>query len=83
MRATVMYAAGDVRVENVRDPRIEEPTDAIIRVVRASICGSDLWPYDDLPRTETGRPMGQAMRRLASSKTSAPRFETSSAATWS
>ena len=58
MRATVMYAAGDVRVENVPDPRIEEPTDAIIRVVRASICGSDLWPYNDLPRTETGRPMG-------------------------
>jgi threonine dehydrogenase-like Zn-dependent dehydrogenase len=45
MRATVMYAAGDVRIENVPDPRIEEPTDAIIRVVRASICGSDLWPY--------------------------------------
>jgi threonine dehydrogenase-like Zn-dependent dehydrogenase len=36
MRATVMYAAGDVRIENVPDPQIEEPTDAIIRVVRAS-----------------------------------------------
>ena len=58
MRATVMYAAGDVRIENVPDPRIEEPTDAIIRVVRASICGSDLWPYNDLPQSETGRPMG-------------------------
>jgi threonine dehydrogenase-like Zn-dependent dehydrogenase len=58
MRATVMYAAGDVRIENVPDPRIEEPTDAIIRVVRASICGSDLWPYNDMARSETGRPMG-------------------------
>jgi threonine dehydrogenase-like Zn-dependent dehydrogenase len=58
MRATVMYAAGDVRIENVPDPRIEEPTDAIIRVVRASICGSDLWPYNDMPTSETGRPMG-------------------------
>ncbi len=58
MRATVMYAARDVRIENVPDPRIEEPSDAIIRVVRASICGSDLWPYNDLPTSETGRPMG-------------------------
>jgi threonine dehydrogenase-like Zn-dependent dehydrogenase len=58
MRATVMYAAGDVRIENVPDPRIEEPTDAIIRVVRASICGSDLWPYGSLEPQEAGRPMG-------------------------
>jgi threonine dehydrogenase-like Zn-dependent dehydrogenase len=58
MRATVMYAAGDVRIENVPDPRIEQPTDAIIRVVRASICGSDLWPYGSLERSESGRPMG-------------------------
>jgi threonine dehydrogenase-like Zn-dependent dehydrogenase len=58
MRATVMYAAGDVRIENVPDPRIEEPTDAIIRVVRASICGSDLWPYGSLEPQEIGRPMG-------------------------
>ena len=41
MRATVMYRAGDVRVENVPDPRIEEPTDAILRVVRACIVGLD------------------------------------------
>jgi threonine dehydrogenase-like Zn-dependent dehydrogenase len=58
MRATLMYGTGDVRIENVPDPRIEEPTDAIIRVVRASICGSDLWPYQDLRASETGRPMG-------------------------
>src|SRR5215207_5773663 len=58
MRATLMYAAGDVRVEDVPDPSIVEPTDAIVRVTSACICGSDLWPYADLERTETGRPMG-------------------------
>src|SRR3954465_11333180 len=58
MRATLMYAAGDVRVEDVQDPSIVEPTDAIIRITSACICGSDLWPYADLEPTETGRPMG-------------------------
>src|SRR6266542_4169343 len=58
MRATVMYGAGDVRVENVPDPSIIEPTDAIIRVVRACICGSDLWPYNSMARSETGQSMG-------------------------
>ncbi len=45
MRATVMYQAGDVRVENVADPALREPTDAIVRITRSCICGSDLWPY--------------------------------------
>ena len=58
MRATIMYGAGDVRVENVPDPAISEPTDAVIRVVRACICGSDLWPYNDMPHSETGQSMG-------------------------
>ena len=58
MRATLMYAAGDVRVEDVQDPSIVEPTDAIIRITSACICGSDLWPYADLEPTTTGRPMG-------------------------
>src|SRR3954463_7320881 len=53
MRATVMYGAGDVRVENVPDSQIHEPTDAIVRVTRACICGSDLWPYH-LMRPEDG-----------------------------
>jgi threonine dehydrogenase-like Zn-dependent dehydrogenase len=46
MRATVMHNAGDVRIENVPDSSIQQPTDAIIRVTRACICGSDLWPYN-------------------------------------
>ena len=58
MRATLMYQAGDVRVEDVPDPSIVEPTDAVIRITRACICGSDLWPYGALEPTETGRPMG-------------------------
>src|SRR5438445_9058565 len=44
MRATVLYGAGDVRIENVPDARLIEPTDALVAVSRACICGSDLWP---------------------------------------
>ena len=58
MRATVMHAAGDVRIETVPDPAVLEPTDAVIRVTRACICGSDLWPYRSLEPSETGRAMG-------------------------
>ena len=58
MRATVMYAAGDVRVENVPDPTIVEPTDAIVRVACACICGSDLWPYKSMEPNPSGRVMG-------------------------
>jgi threonine dehydrogenase-like Zn-dependent dehydrogenase len=45
MRATTIHAPGDIRFEDVPDPRIEEPTDAIVKVVAGCICGSDLWPY--------------------------------------
>src|SRR4051794_2081097 len=58
MRASLMYAAGDVRTVDVPDPTIQQPTDAIVRVTSACICGSDLWPYGDLEHTETGRAMG-------------------------
>jgi len=58
MRATVMYGAGDVRVEEVTDPVIREPTDAVVRVLRSCICGSDLWPYRSMPTSEHGRRMG-------------------------
>jgi len=58
MRATVMYGAGDVHVENVPDPAVIEPTDAVVRVTFACICGSDLWPYKTMERSETGRAMG-------------------------
>ncbi|HSR84656.1 MAG TPA: alcohol dehydrogenase catalytic domain-containing protein [Streptosporangiaceae bacterium] len=58
MRATLIYGAEDVRVEDVPDPRIQEPTDAVVRVLRAAICGSDLWPYRSRPATDTGDPIG-------------------------
>src|SRR4051794_22122745 len=45
MRGAVMYGPGDVRVEERDDPRIVDPTDAIVRVSAACVCGSDLWPY--------------------------------------
>ena len=58
MRATLMYGAGDVRVEDVPDAQLVEQTDALVRVSRAGICGSDLWPYKSMEPTETGRQMG-------------------------
>ena len=58
MRATIMYGAGDVRVETVPDARIVEPTDALLTVTRACICGSDLWPYKSMEPSEKGRRMG-------------------------
>jgi threonine dehydrogenase-like Zn-dependent dehydrogenase len=53
-----MYGAGDVRVENVPDARVIEPTDALVTVTRACICGSDLWPYKSMEPSEKGRVMG-------------------------
>jgi threonine dehydrogenase-like Zn-dependent dehydrogenase len=53
-----MYGAGDVRIESVPDPAIIEPTDAVVRVTHACICGSDLWPYKTMEHSETGRVMG-------------------------
>jgi threonine dehydrogenase-like Zn-dependent dehydrogenase len=53
-----MYGAGDVRIEIVPDARVIEPTDALVTVTRACICGSDLWPYKTLEPSKTGRVMG-------------------------
>jgi threonine dehydrogenase-like Zn-dependent dehydrogenase len=53
-----MYAAHDVRVENVPDARLVEPTDALVSVTRACICGSDLWPYNSMKPSEIGNRMG-------------------------
>jgi threonine dehydrogenase-like Zn-dependent dehydrogenase len=58
MRATLMYGAGDVRVETVPDAGISEPTDALLRVTRSCICGSDLWPYNQMEHEDEGRRMG-------------------------
>lgn len=53
-----MYGAGDVRIENVPDARLIESTDAVIRVTYACVCGSDLWPYKMMERSDMGRRMG-------------------------
>src|ERR1700712_1623917 len=58
MRATVMYGVHDVRVETVPDARLKEPTDALVTVTRACICGSDLWPYNSMEPSGTGNRMG-------------------------
>jgi threonine dehydrogenase-like Zn-dependent dehydrogenase len=58
MRGAVMYAPGDIRVEDRVDPRIVAPTDAIIRLSATSICGSDLWPYRGVDAVHGPSPMG-------------------------
>jgi threonine dehydrogenase-like Zn-dependent dehydrogenase len=58
MRATIMYSAGDVRVQDVPDATIADPTDALVRVTNACICGSDLWPYASMEPSEAGQSMG-------------------------
>lgn len=58
MRATIMHGAGDVRIEQRPDAAIERPADAVIRVMRACICGSDLWPFNEMEPVAGGRPMG-------------------------
>ncbi len=54
MRATVYHGPGDVRVDNVPDPKIQQPTDAIVRITHACICGSDLWFYRGLDDWKSG-----------------------------
>lgn len=61
MKATVIYGAGDVRVETRPDPTIVEPTDAIVRTVRACVCGSDLHPYRSMAHTDQGVPIGHEL----------------------
>jgi threonine dehydrogenase-like Zn-dependent dehydrogenase len=58
MRGTVLYGPGDVRVEDRPDPRIEQPTDAVIRLSATCVCGSDLWPYRGTDKVERPSPMG-------------------------
>src|SRR5438046_7675361 len=58
MRGTMLYGPRDVRFEERPDPTILEPTDAIIRISAACVCGSDLWPYRGIEPTTQPRPMG-------------------------
>ncbi|MDI5974715.1 zinc-dependent alcohol dehydrogenase family protein [Amycolatopsis magusensis] len=58
MRATLIYGAGDVRVEDVPDPVLRTPSDAVVRMLRSCVCGSDLWPYASREATEQGQRIG-------------------------
>lgn len=61
MKASIMYGAGDVRIETVPDPVIEKPTDAVVRTVVSCICGSDLHPFHTMPASERGTPTGHEL----------------------
>jgi threonine dehydrogenase-like Zn-dependent dehydrogenase len=58
MRGTVLYGPRDVRFEDRDDPRIEKPTDVIIRIAATCVCGSDLWPYRGIQKINQPTPMG-------------------------
>src|SRR3954462_4375424 len=58
MRGTVLYAPGDVRSVERPDPKIIEPTDAIIRLSATCVCGSDPWPYRGIEAVDGPAPMG-------------------------
>jgi len=58
MRVAVLYGPRDVRFEERDDPKIMKPTDAIIRVSSACVCGSDLWPYRGIQPIAQPTPMG-------------------------
>ena len=58
MRGTVLYGPRDVRFEHRPEPRIEQPTDAILRVAVTCVCGSDLWPYRGIQKISQATPMG-------------------------
>jgi threonine dehydrogenase-like Zn-dependent dehydrogenase len=58
MRGVVMYAPGDVRVEDRPEPTVLKPTDAVIRLSATCICGSDLWPYRGADKVDEPMPMG-------------------------
>ena len=58
MRGVVMHAPGDVRVDDREVPRVVEPTDAVLKVEAACVCGSDLWPFRGIAPVTEPRPMG-------------------------
>ncbi|KPI02070.1 Alcohol dehydrogenase zinc-binding domain protein [Actinobacteria bacterium OK074] len=58
MRATVIHAPGDIRVEHLPEPEILAPTDAVVRTVAACVCGSDLWDYRGINPVDRPTPMG-------------------------
>src|SRR5579884_1545188 len=58
VRGAILYGPRDVRFEEREDPKIEKPTDAVIRITATCVCGSDLWPYRGLNPIKAPQPMG-------------------------
>lgn len=58
MKGTVLYGPRDIRFEDREEPRIEKPTDAILRIAVTCVCGSDLWPYRGIQKIAQPMPMG-------------------------
>ena len=58
MRGAILHAPRDVRVEQREDPKIEQPTNAVIRLAATCVCGSDLWPYRGIEPVDGPAPMG-------------------------
>jgi threonine dehydrogenase-like Zn-dependent dehydrogenase len=58
MLGTVLYGPGDVRCEEVAEPKILKPTDAIIKLAASCVCGSDLWPFRGANETNEPKAMG-------------------------
>jgi len=58
MRATVIHGERDIRFEEVPDPQLSTGGDAIVRVVAACVCGSDLWPYRGVTPTSSAHRIG-------------------------
>src|SRR3974390_3445329 len=58
MRGAVIHGPHDVRFEDVPTPQIQNPTDAVIRIAAACVCGSDLWPYRGISPVEKPTPFG-------------------------
>ncbi|MFJ2988594.1 zinc-dependent alcohol dehydrogenase family protein [Collimonas sp. NPDC087041] len=58
MKATMLYGPRDIRFEDRADPQILKPTDAIIRIAAACVCGSDLWPYRGIQQIVEPMAMG-------------------------
>ena len=65
MRGAVLYGAGDVRFEERAEPKIVEPTDAVIRIAATCVCGSDLWPYRGLQAVAKPTPSGTSTAELS------------------
>jgi threonine dehydrogenase-like Zn-dependent dehydrogenase len=58
VKATLIYGPEDIRFEDVPDPKLESPTDAIVRITHSCICGSDLWPYKSHDKVDEGERIG-------------------------